>query len=705
MIKKKQVNLSSDLTEALKRQKPYAKKGYATAVSAVSMLDSTVNKASDELQAEISRLQYSNIRDDAVSKSLTEQLTRISADYAMLPAKLSENIAQLSRSAFTITVFGRTMAGKSTLMEVLIHGDGSSIGNGSQRTTRDVRQYKYKNLRIVDVPGVAAFEGKEDEDLAFREAQKADLIFFILGDRDVQPEVAECLGRIVSLGKPVVCLINVMADIGSTGISSGRLKLFKRDLDKKMQSKHLNGIKDQLFEYGRSYGQDWRSIRFAYVHLKAAFLSQQSEYGEYASELYDLSRFDYVDRVIVDEVERNGGFYKLKAYAEIVTVPLVDAVETLFNQSAQNSQQGSLMVTKRKSLSEWIKEFEKSADDQIETFVTSVSSDLKKEVAAFAEDNYANRNAGYKWNELVIRKNIPQRAQRLLEQLGDECKSELLEIARETEYDVKFSYRQSAEQSLDVHAVVNGRRIWNWATGLLSGGLVIASFFTAVPLALGTGVGFLGVLGNLIFKDYETKARNARKKLEQRLVIHINRMMIGLRGSMKRVCSKDLIKGYMKPMETTMNDVVSSLFTLSDAQYGFAGELNTKLEELNRTVVTEALIYKGYEDEVEHIKRIARIPGFAVIIVLEDGDHFPEDARNALQNLLKEQIWFVFQKKNLKVMLGQIIGRGCERSEIRIQKIDGKPRIAHIPMLDNVDEITYNRIRMAQQLTGLLIMK
>ena len=42
-------------------------------------------------------------------------------------------------SNFSITLFGRTMAGKSTLMEILTNGDGKSIGLGAQRTTRDIR--------------------------------------------------------------------------------------------------------------------------------------------------------------------------------------------------------------------------------------------------------------------------------------------------------------------------------------------------------------------------------------------------------------------------------------------------------------------------------------------------------------------------------------------------------------------------------------
>lgn len=46
-------------------------------------------------------------------------------------------------SKFSITLFGRTMAGKSTLMEILTEGDGKSIGTGAQRTIRDVRKYTW----------------------------------------------------------------------------------------------------------------------------------------------------------------------------------------------------------------------------------------------------------------------------------------------------------------------------------------------------------------------------------------------------------------------------------------------------------------------------------------------------------------------------------------------------------------------------------
>ena len=75
-------------------------------------------------------------------------------------------------SSYNITLFGRTGTGKSTLMETLTNGEGKTIGQGGQRTTRDVRSYKWKGLKITDVPGVAAFDGKRTPRRRMRPPEK-----------------------------------------------------------------------------------------------------------------------------------------------------------------------------------------------------------------------------------------------------------------------------------------------------------------------------------------------------------------------------------------------------------------------------------------------------------------------------------------------------------------------------------------------------
>jgi hypothetical protein len=171
------------------------------------------------------------------------------------------------------------------------------------------------------------------------------------------------------------------------------------------------------------------------------------------------------------------------------------------------------------------------------------------------------------------------------------------------------------------------------------------------------------------------------------------------------VLDNELLKKHLYPMSRTIDDVVSSIFTLSKTQQEFAIALNGKLQEINLVVIKEALAYLGYAGLEWHIAGIARIPGNAMMIILEDGKHFPDNASKALLTLLKERVWFVFKTDNPKIMLSRAIGQGCDRDTIRIQDIGGIPRIAHIPSLDTIDASTKNRIRMAQQITELLIMK
>ena len=81
---------------------------------------------------------------------------------------------------FNITLIGRTMSGKSTLMEILANGEGKSIGKGAQRTTQDVREYHWNGMKVTAVPGVAAFGRNVDEDVAYGAANQADLTLFLI---------------------------------------------------------------------------------------------------------------------------------------------------------------------------------------------------------------------------------------------------------------------------------------------------------------------------------------------------------------------------------------------------------------------------------------------------------------------------------------------------------------------------------------------
>ena len=84
-------------------------------------------------------------------------------------------------------------------------------------------------------------------------------------------------------------------------------------------------MKNVFLLYAKKAGQEWSSIPFAYVHLKAAFMSQTvSETNPVFSErLYELSRIDSLKQLLVDCVRENGVFYRTKTFIDIIDNPMI----------------------------------------------------------------------------------------------------------------------------------------------------------------------------------------------------------------------------------------------------------------------------------------------------------------------------------------------------------------------------------------------
>lgn len=697
----------SRLESALKESRRYGRDGHLEAEKSIKLLRNVIKKSVEELDKDISKLEKSNYKNNDVSKNLEEQLNKIKREFELIPDKLQKDIFSLSENVFSITLFGRTMVGKSTLMEILTHGDGKSIGKGSQRTTRDIREYRYKDtgMKITDVPGIAAFEGKVDEETAYKAAEKSDLVLFLISDDAPQDAEAKCLKKIIELGKPVICLMNVRANLDI----NTNMSLFKRDIRSKMVEglDRLNEIKEQFWEYGKKYGQNWRRIPFVYVHLKSAFAAQQPEFAEYKEILEKLSMFDRVEKLIESEVIKNGPFYKNKAFLDLPSYKLLEVSKTLLEQSAMNGEQGRTLISKRRKFSKNIKQFKDSSHKKIDLFTTRMTNELKKEVADFAEIHYDDTNASQEWKRVYEEYELDKKAHQLLIEIGDECKSQINEIRREINAELKFTHRFMKDRSLDMENIPDFGRMFRWANTIISAGIAIASFFTAGVGAaiISTGVSILGFFGIEIFDDREEKIRDAREKLEKKLEENIERTMSKINKNMKFTIDKRLVKGQLNRALWTLDKVVDTFFSLSETQQNLAEELNGELLRINKMIVEKGLNYLEIDVEMGRIDKVAREPGIALMFVLKDGTRLPSNVKKDLGNLMKESVWFSFTKDKVYSTLLQILGKGINRQDIRLESIKGVERIVHISNYDQLDAQQQSRIILAQQLTNLVFMK
>ena len=192
-----------------------AKDEYKEVSEKLRKLQKDLTSSQESLVKIIIELNKSDINDKAVYDSI-KQVNQNTSDLLGLGfqefeksfKRKSENL-----SDFTVTLFGRTKAGKSTIREALTNGDGSSIGKGSQRTTRDVKEYNWNYLRILDTPGFDAYEGDEDTKIAFSQIDETDIILFLVTSDNIEESEFEKLAMLRRENKPVIILLNVLYDV------------------------------------------------------------------------------------------------------------------------------------------------------------------------------------------------------------------------------------------------------------------------------------------------------------------------------------------------------------------------------------------------------------------------------------------------------------------------------------------------------------
>ena len=74
------------------------------------------------------------------------------------------------------------------------------------------------------------------------------------------------------------------------------------------------------------------------------------------------------------------------------------------------------------------------------------------------------------------------------------------------------------------------------------------------------------------------------------------------------------------------------------------------------------------QDNTVAVMDIARVPGLAVMLLIESNTTLPMDVRKKLEEMLGEKIWFVINTRNQASILAQAIGHDCDRSKVSIER-------------------------------------
>ena len=700
----------TDLTRALSECYEAAKSGYELASDERAVLDKILKEAEEGIRDTAIEYKASPCEVIGIGETLENQLSDIQDSVDSIRISFTEDLEILKEDLekFSVTLFGRTMAGKSTLMEVLTEGDGSAIGMGAQRTTRDIRKYEWNGLSVTDVPGIGAFEGEEDTRLAFDAAKTADLIVFLLTDDAPQAVEADCFRQVKDLGKPVIIIMNVKVSIDG----NKSMKLVERDMNRAFDEERIEEIRKQFCRFGDSYGQDWNNVTFVAAHLKAAYEAVKCEKSDDPETKANkdfwnrISRIDDLKQKICEEVLVRGKYIRVKTFADIIANPMIESLSDLDLQSRMNISQGKIVSDKKHALEKRKKLFVSDGMKRIESFMMRLKTELRTEIAIFAEDHYNDKMADIAWGEIIKSKDLEGMCKTLLDDMEQEVDGIIHETIREMESELRYVSVDSVQRTFLTPALIDAKRIVGWTSLLLGGGGTVAAAIltlTGVEMAAGpvgwvaAGIGLAGGIGLLFLESRGDKLAKARARLEKELTESVNATCDSIWSQLEKNLDR-LVKGKIDLVLDELTKIENVMNSLAETQETLADSLREELRTLNLTFTAKIASAVFGEDEaqkaMDNIQTAARIPGVCTLLTEIEANAANEDFTNKLKDLISEDISVVTESEEIPEYVSSVLGGLVEPQDIVFEN-ETKTVIIRT---DGSDIRLFNRLRLLEQL-------
>ena len=551
-------------------------------------------------------------------------------------------------------------------------------------STRDVRSYYWKNLKIYDVPGICSFGGAEDEKLAFEAAKSADLILFLLTDNAPEADEAEALAQLKSLGKPVLGIINVKM---AFNIKDKDLDL--PDLqDKLADTKRIDDICAQFKEFARLHNQNWDDIPFIYTHLNAAFQAQPERGND--TEVYQISNFPQVEKYILDKVKDDGKFLRMKNFIDIVAVPMNNIIAAIYEHSANTLEESRLYSDKVKTLAAWRKNFLENSKKRFNNFRERLHSQMDGAIYNFAEYNYENENAAQDWEAKVNQMNFSAQCQAFLQELAADCERKRKELSDELTQEMKFTFSSRAKTNLEAGSITDVQTIAQVASIPIAAGLALLG-----PIGIAAGIG-IGIMSGTLFESKAEKIKKAKAKMREDLTEPSHKMVDEICSKTAEVFEDEIIKKGLNDFGSLLLDMSYLLMNLGAAQCKLANRLNKTFRTLNAKLLQEAIKYKGRQGGKIDVKDIARVPGKEFLIIA----HAQSFNTKELSALLGENLYVVAPENNDAEMVKKILHSDVKTIEFQLNGLDASRKAWLLIPNNRIERTNY---LLAQQVAGIPI--
>ncbi len=510
----------------------------------------------------------------AVLRSRSQQLTlQIQQKIGNLSTALLGKRCRSDR--FTVALFGETQAGKSTIREAIMEGDGSTIGKGGQRTTREIREYIWQGLSIIDTPGFAAYEGEEDQKLAFSIVDESDAIVFMLTSNGIQEETFREIVALNRLRKNVVFVMNVKLDL--TGIAKYR-RDFIREPKARLGAAAIQPHRHRIESLAKKHA-DWMvsDIRLIAVHAQAAHIARLPEYRSDSRALLAASNIKELLHHLEDELHTRGPQRRIQTIIGGTERALTFIAHDL--AVVGEDFQKELEILEEKHL-----ELSKSLADFVARFPTRCRDDVTEHFApvlgglgTFVEENLRKKDFKDLWKAKLGKLKTEEWGKDFATQIAAEVSAKVAEFWRQYQQDSEFFHQQEAK-GVESADPTDWRKMVRWV-GIGIGAIATVAFLISpvgwvAELSVGAAAATIG-LSSLLFPEIERKRSQAREEAALKLQAEVATLSGNLEKSIGDWFSKEIEQRLILLLHHDVNRMCKSIFQLSSKSNTLSASLNS----------------------------------------------------------------------------------------------------------------------------------
>lgn len=547
-------------------------------------------------------------------------------------------------SQFTVTLFGRTKAGKSTIREALTHGGGETIGKGAQRTTRDIRRYTWNNLQIIDTPGIAAYEGDDDVTIAESVIDESDVILFLITNDSFQASEFERLADLKAQNKPVIILLNVKQDIDN----SARRKIFLRDFDKIVSTEGQSGNIQRIHSLAKEHFGH-ASIEVIPIHAMSAFEATREKDESVRRQLNAASRIGKL-RDGLEQLVTNQGIQKRTLTFRDDHIFYLNSLESVYWEYYQKLRSRvSYLRRKRADMVKWFDDFIPRSNSHIENSVKHIYEPLFQAIDDFVDEYAGEDNASAVWKGKVTRLHVEDEANKLAKGLLKETRKYLEEFTRQIQFDfqnINFDVDNLGVEGLRQSQVGRVARWGSAGLGAVEGALLLGAAMNwwnpaGWVMAVVGGVSLLAVLFSLFWGDDSKRFERQKRAAKKNIFNSTEKMQRKTTGAVKTWFYNSITKGIQKKLKTELRKQLQIWDELLSLLEAHAKSIGRKVELENKLLFTELITQTSGISiaETTTIESMAREQGSLTKLLVKGGPLFASDEdRKRLEHVTGERI-------------------------------------------------------------------